>query len=196
MADSVTFDNWDFRAQQLSSKVGETGNRFVTSESTLLLATQSATFTDGLLTGAKAVALAQNLGFSQQPQMMQVHEIGSNKKYTLRSGRTMQNLSISRALFHGDSLIKALAPEQEGGFSSRRDHPGFGPFMINLASSIFSKPIGLFVIFRDLDNQNVGGFFCEETFIQAHSMQANAQSPLIMESLQLVFNSVIPVRLP
>jgi len=57
-------------------------------------------------------------------------------------------------------------------------------------------PFGLFMIFRDLQNDDIGAFFCEECFFQGHQMQTSANSPMIMESIQVVWNALIPIQTP
>jgi hypothetical protein len=194
MPDPVTLGNWNFREKRLAHEIGKTGGEFVTSESVLLLVTPIAQYGPEALDRAVAVALTQDIGIQQQPQVIQINEVGSNRKYTLRSGRVQSGMSLSRALFDGENLIKALSPGTEVSDEAFYDHPGHDNFMINMASSVFSRPFGLGMIFRDLQNNSVGGFFCEETFLQSHSMQTSANSPLVMESIQLVWNALLPIR--
>lgn len=188
-----TLQDWNFAEKRLAHQVGETGDRFVTSESTLILVTPVAQYGPDALDLAKSVALTQDLGFAQQRQSMQVFEIGSNLKYTITSGRTQGQINMSRVLFDGHSLMHSLAPEAADNYVDR-DHPGHGKFLSNLSSSLFSKPVGLITIYRDLQGGNIGGIFFEETFIQAHQMQISANSPFLAENVSLIYNAMLPLQ--
>jgi hypothetical protein len=190
---SEALQNWNFLEKRLAHRIGETGGEFVTSESVLLLVTPIAQYVPEALDRAKTVALTQDIGLSQARQSIQVFEVGSNLKYTIASGRTQAQMNISRVLFDGENLLKALSPSVAASYVDR-DHPGYGKFLSNLSSSLFMRPVGVALIFRDLQNHNVGGIFLEETFIQAHQMQISANSPFLGENVQLIFNAILPMR--
>lgn len=192
MSNPLTLDQWDFRNRRLEGTIGN--NDFVTSESTLILASPKAEYSNETLANAKAIGLAQDIGFAQQRQVVQVFEVGSNAKYTLSSGRTNGNINLSRVLFDGRSLMKVLAPEDEGDTFDERDRPGYGDWMINLGSSLFSRPIGLMMVFRDLQNENVGGIFFQDAFLVSHNMQVSSNSPFIGEGVQLLYGSILPLN--
>lgn len=186
-------NDWNFRGSRLQSDIG--GKDFVTSESTLILISPKAKYEPGVLQAAEAVGLTQDLGFNQSRQVVQVHEVGSNQKYTLSSSRTNGNLNISRVLFDGKSLLRVMGPD----FNSHedyeeRDKPGYGDFLMNLGSSLFSKPVGMLLVFRDLGNQNIGGVFFEEVFLVSHNMQVSSNSPFLGEGVQMLYNSVLPLQ--
>lgn len=183
--------NWQFRGQKLAQDVE--GADFVTSESTLLLVSQTPTYNPTAINNAEAVALTQDLQFDQQRQVVQVQEVGSNQKYTISSNRTQDSMNISRALFDGKSLMRALAPGFPSQSFSEGDRPGYGDFLLNIGSSLFSKPVGLFAIFRDMENNPVGGVFFERTFVMSHNMQISSQSPFLGEGVQLMFDDLRPV---
>lgn len=188
----MKLQDWNFRAQRINNELGKTGGEFVSSESTIILISPIAQLTEETIAQAKAMALTQDVGFSQQPQAMQVFEIGSRYKYTIRSGRVQAQINLSRMIFDGETLLANFAPERAGDFPPR-DHPGYGNFVINMASSVFQRPVGLGFIFRDLQNQNIGGFFCEETFVNGSQMQMSANQSFVSENVSLIFNSLIPL---
>lgn len=189
----TNIDNWNFAGKKLATEVE--GADFVTSESTLFLVSPNETYSPGALQEASAVALTQDLTFNQQRQVVQVNEVGSNQKYTISSSRTNDSMNLSRVLFDGRSLLRVLAPHFDGHDNfNRRDKPGYGPFLMNLGSSLFSKPVGLFAVFRDLEDQNIGAVFFERTFVVSHNMQVSANSPFIGEGVQLLFDTILPVQ--
>jgi hypothetical protein len=189
----TNFPNWDFRGNRLASDVD--GRDFVTSESTLLLVSPQPRYEPGVLEQAAAVGLTQDMSFNQQRQVVQVHEVGSNQRYTISSSRTNDSMNISRVLFDGNSLLKVLAPQFEGaGNFSERDKPGYDNMLINLGSSLFSRPVGLFAVFRDLEDTPVGAVFFERAFIVSHNMQVSSNSPFIGEGVQLLFDQLLPVQ--
>lgn len=189
----TSYQEWNFRGNRLTDDVN--GKDFVTSESTLLLVSPQPTYESGVLSSAQAVGLTQDASFNQRRQVVQVNEVGSNQKYTISSSRTDDSLNLSRALFDGRSLMKVLAPQYDGEDEfRRRDQPGYGEFFSNLGSSLFSKPIGLMMIFRDLENQNVGGVFFERAFLVSHNMQVSANSPFLGEGINIMFDQLLPLR--
>jgi hypothetical protein len=190
---STSLQNWNFSGQKLAQDTK--GADFVTSESTLLLVSPQPTYTQGVINQARAVALTQDLQFNQQRQVVQVHEVGSNQKYTISSSRTQDSMNISRVLFDGESLMSVLAPHFEGAAAyPQGDKPGYDKFLMNIGSSLFNKPIGLFAIFRDMEDQSVGGVFFERTFVMSHNMQISSKSPFVGEGVQLMFDQLHPVQ--
>jgi hypothetical protein len=160
-----------------------------------LLVSPQPKYESGVLSNAQAVGLTQDASFNQRRQVVQVNEVGSNQKYTISSSRTDDSLNLSRALFDGRSLMKVLAPQYENEDEfRRRDQPGYGKFFSNLGSSLFSKPVGLMMIFRDLENQNVGGVFFERAFLVSHNMQVSANSPFLGEGINIMFDQLLPLR--
>ena len=193
---AVQFNEWDFRGKRLEGELGS--GDFVTSESTLILVSSEATLGPTTLADALAVGVAQDMTFNQNRQVIQVFEIGSNQKYTISSGRTNGQLSLSRVLFDGPSLLKTLAPTGvagESGTGNPHDVAGHGRMFTNLASSLFSRPIGLMMVFRDLETNNIGGVFFEEVFVASHNMNVSANSPFIGEGVSMLYNSVVPLNL-
>lgn len=190
---STKLQNWNFSGQKLAE--GAQGADFVTSESTLILVSPQSKYEPGIINSARAVGLTQDLSFNQRRQSVQVYEVGSNQKYTLSSSRTQSSMSISRVLFDGQSLMSVLAPQFEGaGGYAQGDKPGYSDFLINIGSSLFNEPVGLFAIFRDMQNDSIGGAFFERTFVMSQNMQISSQSPFVGEGVQLMFDGIHPVN--
>jgi hypothetical protein len=198
--------DWNFRTSRLAD--GLEGADFVSSESVLLLASPDPIYGQNSLNHAVAVALAQDIQLSQQRQSSQVFEIGSRRKYTFSSGRIAGQMRLSRILFDGPSLLKSLMPTPDalinpGGddrfaidptATEMGDHAGYGDFFINLGSTLFSYPIGLFIVLRDVSNQNVGAIFLQEAYITSHGMNVSSNQPFIGENVDILFEGVFPVQ--
>lgn len=197
MSDPVTLQNWDPGARRIDDEMDSAD--FITSESTLVLVTPRAVYDQQAVDEARPVALVQDVSFSQQPQVFQVHEVGSSHKYTLRSGRMQHQFNISRMFFDGDSLLKTLAPPLPD-FSglADRNKPGYAvdsKMFMNLQSRVFSRPIGVILAFKDLENQGVGAVFLEETLIASHTMNFSANTPMIAEGVSLLFSAIHPMTI-
>ena len=210
-------------AQGNALEDGFDGNNFVSSESILLLVTPNAKYSTDALNNAVAVGITQDIQFSQQRQAQQLFEVGSRRKYTFSSGRIQGNMGVSRMVFDGRSILKAFSnapgvPDRDnaanaalagnaagaGGASAGNDTAtlpangkklaGYGDFYINLGSSLFSKPVGIILIFKDISNQNVGAAFFQEAYVVSHSMNISSNSSFVGENISILFEGVFPVK--
>lgn len=75
-----------------------------------------------------------------------------------------------------------------------KDLPGYDNFFINLASSLFSQPIGLVMYIRDNAGKDVGAVFFEECNIEAHQMGMSQGSVVIGEGIQIRCDRIVPIR--
>ena len=85
------------------------------------------------------------------------------------------------------------------------DIPGFGldsvpegenaDFWMNLASDLFDHPFGLLVYLRDAQNDSYGGFYLEDTNLQAHQFNVNASSVLVAEGTSCQYDKLVPVNI-
>jgi len=77
---------------------------------------------------------------------------------------------------------------------SNKDLPGFDNFFINLASTLFSQPIGLVMYVRDNNNKDIGAVFFEECNIEAHQMGMSQGSVVVGEGVQIRCDRIVPIR--
>ena len=77
---------------------------------------------------------------------------------------------------------------------SKKDLPGYDNFFINLASSLFSQPIGLVMYIKDNAGKDVGAVFFEECNIEAHQMGMSQGAVVIGEGLQIRCDRIVPIR--
>ena len=203
MPATTTLTSWDFRTKHVEHDIGAAD--FVTSESVLVLTSPISAYSQAAVNSAIAVGLAQDIQFNQQRQATQVFEIGSRRKYTFSSGRTQGQLTLSRILFDGTSLLKAVVRRNQGTVSGGNaaqanpvedvsDLAGYGDFYINLGSTLFSRPVGIIMILRDVENHNVGAMFFQEAYIVSHAMSISSNQPFVGENVSILFEGIFPLQ--
>ena len=158
--------------------------------------------------------LVQNLNMNQQRQIREIFEIGSERRYWA-DGPSRNNLSISRALFSGPSLMKiagmglmnqGINPNEEPDVHSeifqgqKRNAVSSGynkNFWINLSSDLFKNPLGLLLDFREFygngQSASYGSVYLSNAKIQSHSMNMQAGQWLMQENMQMQFETPIPL---
>ena len=73
------------------------------------------------------------------------------------------------------------------------DAPGYGDFWMNLASDLFSHPMGLVIFIKDNNKRNVAAMYLEECYIQNHSFQMSANSVVMAESCTIRCDRIHPI---
>jgi hypothetical protein len=215
--------NWEFREFHVQEDVE--GGDFVNAASTLIAAgpprlrdtvgglgnVQTGEGRDTQKTFVFPIGIVEAVSVSQARQLQRLFEIGSKRSYFI-PGRNVGQLSITRTLFDGPSLMRALmaylpaalvaqfdAPQllQSNailGASDFRNAPGYRDFFINLDSEAFDQPMGIFIAHKDANAQNYGGFYLENCFLNSHSMSISATSTLIAEGVTLQYDRMVPLR--
>lgn len=177
-----------------------------------------ATVTAGALSGSGAdqivlpIGIIQNVNLSHNRQFNRIFEVGSERSYFL-SGRTMGQMSISRIMYHGPSLLRMLYAYYEdlippttvdavfanaGTATVANPHdvkipPGYENLYLNLASDLFNQPIGLLLYIRDSNEDTVGAIYMESCYIPNHTWATDAQGVMIQESAAVQFERAVPV---
>lgn len=174
-----------------------------------------AAFAQIAFSGQQGVAFpigsVQNMNLSQNRQFNRFWEIGSERSYFI-SGRTMQQMTLARVLYHGPSLLRVLYAyytdavpptvveplyANAGAFIANPHDvimtPGYETLFINLASDLFSQPIGLLIYLKDTNLENLGAMYCETCQIPNHTFMTDAQGTVIQESAAVQFEQVVPV---
>jgi hypothetical protein len=160
------------------------------------------------------VGLTQSLNVSHNRQFQRVFELGSERSYFI-SGRTMGQLSLARVMYHGPSILRVLYAYYQdlvpdvvvpavfpnvGAAAMPNPHdvvisPGFENFYINLASDLFSQPIGILMVVQDVNQDAYGACYFESCGIPSHSWQTDAQGVVIQESVAMQFEQAVPIAL-
>lgn len=94
--------------------------------------------------------------------------------------------------------LKRRTPKilDEPGFGSQDVGPGENADLwMNLASDLFDHPFGLLVYLRDAQNDSYGGFYLEDTNLQAHQFNVNASSVLVAEGTSCQYDKLVPVNI-
>jgi hypothetical protein len=198
---------------------------------------------DELGGGTKDVAfpigLTQNIAITQNKAISRIFEIGSERSYFI-TGRTVGQLSLSRVMYHGPSLLRCmyayyttsandpgtydvdqLFPSEgvsnenfpftdsasgsplgespsslvrvKNGLHGVRYPAGFDNVFLNLASDLFAQPIGLLLIFRDNEENDVASVYLEQCYVPTHSLALDSQGLIIQESIGIQYERIIPI---
>jgi len=159
------------------------------------------------------LGIVQNFSLSQNRQFSRIFEIGSDRSYFI-AGRTVGQVGMSRIYYHGPSMLRmmyayyqdlvpptmvpALFPNQ-GSATMANPHdvivpPGYENIYLNLASDLFSQPVGLLVYMRDNNLDTLGALVLEACYVPNHTWATDAQGVLVQESVALQFERAVPVN--
>ena len=167
--------------------------------------------------GLYPIGLTQNFALSQNKAISRIFEIGSERSYFI-SGRSIGQLSLGRVVYHGPSLLRCLyagydtssdnAPTLDtlashamentkgaavDGVKSVKVPPGYDNMFLNLASDLFSQPIGLLLKLMDNHEQTVAQIYLEQCYIPQHSLAVDSQGLIIQEQVGIQYERMHPV---
>ena len=158
------------------------------------------------------IGVVQNFNLSQNRQFARFWEVGSERSYFI-SSRTVGQLGLTRVMYHGPSLLRSLYAfytdvfpatviepifENTGyaGLANKHDviiPPGYRNVFLNLASDLFSQPMGLLMYFRDSNVATVSAGYLEQCYVPTHNLGTDAQGVVIQESVQLQYERLQPI---
>ncbi len=176
----------------------------------------NATVGDAVTTAlTQPIGLVQQFSVSHNRQFNRIFELGSERSYFI-SGRTQGQLSLGRVYYHGPSLLRmlyaassdtnlpvvvppfsafgALAEAANPNPHNVKIRPGFNNLYLNLASDLFSQPIGLLIKMVDSNEQTLGAFYAEGCYVPNHSLSVDAQGLMVQEQASIQFERIVPVR--
>ena len=200
MANVTVLGDWNFLDGNVQEI--EDGSDFLSAESTVICAGPADL--GAAIPEVRPVGLVQNAQITQNKQIQQLFEIGSRKPFFI-PGRTLIQLGMSRVLFDGASLMRALYEVSTDNTTDNYDSADVvppaepygaatsGDFYMNLASEFFNRPLGLAFIFHDGQNQKYGGFYLENCYIQTHGMSMAGQQTVLLENVGIRASSLIPL---
>lgn len=84
----------------------------------------------------------------------------------------------------------------KGGLHSVKIPPGYDNMFMNLASDLFSQPLGLLLIFKDNEENNIASVYLDQCYVPQHSMAVDSQGLIIQESIGIQYEKMVPIRLP
>lgn len=161
---------------------------------------------------ALPIGVVQNFNLSHNKQFSRFWEVGSERSYFI-AGRTMGQLGLSRIMYHGPSLLRMLTAYYQDtfpdtivpplfanpaiqGVANKHDvqiPPGYRNVFLNLASDLFSQPVGLMMMFRDSNLSTMAAAYLESCFIPSHTLASDSQGVVIQESAQIQFERAVPI---
>lgn len=161
---------------------------------------------------ALPIGVVQNVNLSHNRNFARFWELGSERSYFI-SGRTVGQLGLSRVMYHGPSLLRmlyayyqdlvppTLVPmvyENAAAASQANPHnvkipPGYENIYLNLASDLFSQPVGMLMYMRDSNEDTVGAIYMEACYIPSHTIATDAGGTVIQENVAVQFERAVPV---
>lgn len=219
------FNNWDFLNKQVQSGLveGQFINQagcLLCAGPPFLAVTGGGTEAQ-LATGDTVypIGLISQWQINQNMAVVPVPEAGSYRRYHI-TGPTDGNFSFSRILYHGPSLLRVLYAYYKadidgefGGYPIEPlidndaaniqrnpkeiiyDAPGFENFWINLASDLFSQPVGILLYIQDLNRESYGAVYLEQLQVAQHGMGSGPGSLVVAENASALFSRARPVKL-
>ena len=208
--DKTTLNEWNFRKWHVAmDRGGQNTGTFITSESVLIAAGPSR-LADMGVDDAEAIGdsvipigLTDNISVAQNKMLEQIFEIGARRAYTV-SGRVTGNVTISRVMFNGPSILRVLtganadqdAIDNQAGIENATvapPEPDKNSFFSNLQSEIFDRPLGIMMYMIDQRNQPFGALYAEDCHIQTHAFNIAAQGMTIREQVSMTYTLLLPV---
>jgi hypothetical protein len=168
----------------------------------------------GLAEIARPIGLVQNFAISHNRSYSRIFEIGSDRSMWI-PGRGVGQATLGRVLYHSWSLLRVLYswyddqapphkidqlfPFETAGVASIVPHnvkvpAGYDNFFINLASDLFTQPIGLLFIIQDNNEKGYASFYLESCQIPNHSLATDAQGLIFQESAAIQFERALAVK--
>jgi len=183
------FQNWDFLNKQVQSGLTEgqfinQASCLICAGPPFLAVTGGGT--EEQITAGDVVypvGLISAWTIAQQMAVIPIPEAGSYRRYTI-TGPADGRFSFGRSLYHGPSLLRVLyayyRADIERAFGGHpitplinndaanitrnpknliHDAPGYENFWINLASDLFSQPVGILLYIQDLNRESYGAVY-------------------------------------
>jgi len=158
------------------------------------------------------MGLIQNLNVGHNTSLTRVFELGSVRSYWI-PGRTMGQMSFSRIMYHGLSLLRVLYAYYSdlipptlvqpvfpniGAGTVANPHdvkipPGYENVFLNLASDLFTQPVGILMMMKDSNEDTLGAGYFEACMVPNHTFSTDAMGTIIQESVSVQFERMVPV---
>jgi len=162
---------------------------------------------------AYPIGVVQNFNLSHNMQISRIFEIGSVRSYYI-PGRVMGQIGLGRVLYHGPSLLRVLYAYYQdiipptfirptfpnlGSATVANPHdviipPGYENIFLNLASDLFTQPVGMLMLMKDSNEDTLGAGYFECCHVPNHSLSTDAMGTLIQETAAVQFERLVPVN--
>lgn len=171
---------------------------------------------------AYPIGIVQSFNIGANSQWMRLWEIGSERSYFVR-GRTQGQIGLGRIMYHGPNILRVLYaylgsdnPNGFGKFSALYENsaksllntkgvpqtkeryvnaPGYENLWMDLASDVFSQPIGLLLYLRDSNEDTVGAFYVEYCNIANYGFSTDAGGTILSEQASIMYERIVPVQM-
>lgn len=84
--------------------------------------------------------------------------------------------------------------QTHSGLHSVKVPPGYDNMFLNLASDLFSQPMGLMLLFKDNQENTVSSVYLDQCYIPQHSIAVDAQGLIIQESVGIQYEKMVPIK--
>lgn len=158
------------------------------------------------------LGLVQNWSLGHNLSISRIFEIGSQRSYFI-PGRSMGQLSLSRIMYHGPSLLRVLYAYYQdlvpatliaplfanlGSSTVANPHdviipPGYENIFLNLASDLFTQPIGLLLLIKDSNEDTMSASYFESCYVPNYNIGTDAQGTILQESAGIQFERMVPI---
>lgn len=161
---------------------------------------------------AYPMGIVQSFTMGHNMNLSRIFEIGTGRSYFI-PGRVVGQLGLQRVMYHGPSLLRVLYAYYQdlipptlvpavfpnvGSATVANPHdvkipPGFENLFLNLASDLFTQPIGLLVLFKDSNEDTIGAGYFESCYVPNHNLGFDANGVVMQESAGIQFERMVPV---
>ena len=161
---------------------------------------------------AYPIGVVQNFSLSHNMTVSRFYELGSVRSYFI-PGRVMGQANLGRIMYHGPSLLRVLYAYYQdvvppatietmlGGISAAtmpnphnvKITPGYENIYLNLASDLFTQPIGLLLMLKDNNEDTMAAVYLESCYIPNHSISTDAMGTIIQENVAIQFERAVPI---
>jgi len=163
---------------------------------------------------AYPMGIVQSFTMGHNMNLSRVFEIGTGRSYFI-PGRVVGQLGLQRVMYHGPSLLRVLYAYYQDlipptfvnsmypsnarqGPNIPNPHdvkipPGYENLFLNLASDLFTQPIGLLVLFKDSNEDTIGAGYFEGCWVPNHNLGFDANGVVMQESCGIQFERMVPV---
>lgn len=90
------------------------------------------------------------------------------------------------------STVEVLTPK--GSSKSIKIPPGYDNLFCNLASDLFSQPIGLLLMLKDNNGATYGAFYLEQCYVPSQQWGFEANGMVVSETVSIQYERLIPVQ--
>jgi hypothetical protein len=80
------------------------------------------------------------------------------------------------------------------GLKSIHIPPGYDNMFLNLASDLFSQPMGLLLVLKDNAKNNISSLYLEQCHIPQHMIAVDSNGLIMQESVAVQYERIVPIK--